>query len=351
CERSRSPPPLPTVLVSGGGRGRAVALSAGSNTDTLEQTIRRRTAWDTFDELRLEDEFCDVTIKVDDVEFRAHKIILSGCRPYFRKLFSGRCTKTEKNVYDIPGITPDMMRLIIQYAYNRKISINSENVRKLFMAADQFIILGLKCLCANFLISQLCPENCIGIDRLSSQFNCPELHENCHAYILHHFQEIASTSEELVDLSITEFEDLINRDDLNVKREEVIFEAIIKWIEHNPNERRQYITTLLPKVRMGLIHNTYLMNNVMTNIHVKDNKECMNIVTSVLKTNNDLNANGSSRSEFMNPMTRPRLPSAILLATGGCSSNDPTKTMEAYDCRADRWVDITYDMESPRAHH
>ncbi|XP_077307112.1 kelch-like protein 10 [Lithobates pipiens] len=329
------------------------ALSACPNTDTLERTIRRM-AWTTFHELRLEDEFCDVTIKVDDAEFRAHKIILSVCSLYFRALFSGRWTEAEKNVYHIPGIAPDIMRLILQYTYsNASIneSINSDNVEELFMAADQFNILGLQWRCSDFLIGQLCPENCIGIGRFSSHFHCPKLHENSHAYIRHHFHEIASTSEELLDLSLTEFEDLITKDDLNVKREEVVFQAVIKWIEHNPNDRNQHITTLLPKVRLALINTKYLLNNVITNIHVKDNKECMNIVTGVLKTKYDLNAHGSSRSYFMNPLTRPRLPSAILLAVGGYSASNPTNIMESYDCRVDRWIDITHDMESPRAYH
>ncbi|XP_040214883.1 kelch-like protein 10 [Rana temporaria] len=326
------------------------ALSACSNTDTLEQTIRTM-AWTQFHDLRMEDEFCDVTIKVDDVMFRAHKIILSVCSLYFRTLFSERWTKTGKNVYHIPGIAADMMRLILLYAYTNAISISSENVEDLFMAADQFNILGLQWRCSDFLVGHLSPENCVGIGRFSNHFHCPKLHEKTHAYILHHFHEITTTSEELLELSLTEFEDLIKKDELNVKREEAIFETIIKWIEHHPTQRRQHITTLLPKVRMALIHPMYLINNVMTNIHIQHNQECMSIVTSVLRTKYDLNANGSSGSDFMNPLTRPRLPSAILLAVGGYSSSNPTNAMETYDCRVDRWVDITYDMESPRAYH
>ncbi|XP_077307111.1 kelch-like protein 10 [Lithobates pipiens] len=324
------------------------ALSACPNTDTLERTIRRM-AWTTFHELRLEDEFCDVTIKVDDAEFRAHKIILSVCSLYFRALLSGRWT--ENNVYHIPGISPDIMTLVLQYIYTNAVYINFDNAQALLMAAEQFNILGLQWRCSDFLIGQLCPENCIGIGRFSRQVHCPKLHEKSHAYIRHHFHEIASTSKELLDLSLTEFEDLITKDDLVVKREEFVFEAVIKWIEHNPNDRRQYITTLLPKVRMALMRTRYLINKVMTNIHIQHNKECVNIVIGVLKTKYNLNANGSSWSDFMNPLTRPRLPSAILLAIGGWSSSDPTNAMEAYDCRVDRWVDITHDMESPRAYH
>lgn len=42
------------------------------------------TAFNVFDEVRLQGEHTDVIIKVQDTRFRVHKIILCGCSPYFR---------------------------------------------------------------------------------------------------------------------------------------------------------------------------------------------------------------------------------------------------------------------------
>lgn len=41
-------------------------------------------ACNIFNELRLEEKLCDVVIKVEGVEFSAHKTILCGCSSYFR---------------------------------------------------------------------------------------------------------------------------------------------------------------------------------------------------------------------------------------------------------------------------
>lgn len=54
---------------------------------------------------------------------------------------------------------------------------------------------------------------------------------------------------------------------------------------------------------------------------------------------------------FCNPEARPRLPNAILLAIGGWSGGDPTNGIEAYDFRADRWLNVTNNTERPRAYH
>ncbi len=40
-----------------------------------------------FNAMRLAQEMTDVVIVVEGREFRAHKLILSGCSPYFRGMF------------------------------------------------------------------------------------------------------------------------------------------------------------------------------------------------------------------------------------------------------------------------
>lgn len=85
----------------------------------------------------------------------------------------------------------------------------------------------------------------------------------------------------------------------------------------------------------------YFMNNVKNNTLVKDNDDCKPIIISALKAMYDLNMNGPSNTDFRNPLTRPRLPYAILLAIGGWSGGSPTNGIEAYDARADRWVNVT----------
>ncbi|KAB0356588.1 hypothetical protein FD754_000744 [Muntiacus muntjak] len=41
----------------------------------------------TLSEQRLEGEFCDIAIVVEDVKFRAHRCVLAACSTYFQKLF------------------------------------------------------------------------------------------------------------------------------------------------------------------------------------------------------------------------------------------------------------------------
>ena len=60
-----------------------VSTSTGLQRRILERRMSS-TACTIFNELRLEGKLCDVVLKVDDVEFNAHKNILCGCSEYFR---------------------------------------------------------------------------------------------------------------------------------------------------------------------------------------------------------------------------------------------------------------------------
>ncbi|XP_046894805.1 kelch-like protein 10 [Hypomesus transpacificus] len=244
-----------------------------------------------------------------------------------------------------------MMRLIVEYAYTRSVPVTAENVEQLLATADQFSVLGIVRACCEFLEAQLCLENCIGICKFAEFYSCPELKHRAYLFILHHFEEMVRSSEEFLELSLPQLCDIIEKDDLNVKQEDVVFEAILHWIGHASQQRKGFIPVLLPKVRMALMTADYFMNNVKNNPLVKDNDDCKPIIINALKAMYDLNMNGPSNSDFRNPLTRPRLPYAILLAIGGWSGGSPTNAIEAYDARADRWVNVTKEEESPRAYH
>jgi kelch-like protein 10 len=95
----------------------------------------------------------------------------------------------------------------------------------------------------------------------------------------------------------------------------------------------------------------YFINNVKGNALVMENEACMPVIINAMKTLFDLNMDEPTNSELMHQLTRPRLPSSILLAIGGWSDGKPTNEIEAYDVKADCWVSVTQEDERPRAYH
>lgn len=188
----------------------------------------------------------------------------------FRALFTSGWNNTEKKVYNIPGISPDMMKLIIEYAYTRTVPITPDNVEKLLAAADQFNIMGIVRGCCEFLKSELCLDNCIGICKFTDYYYCPELRQKAYMFILHNFEEMVKVSAEFLELSVTELKDIIEKDELNVKQEDAVFEAILKWISHDPQNRKQHISVLLPKVKFVFLWSGMLNCSCLVHLSQRD---------------------------------------------------------------------------------
>uniref|UniRef100_A0A3B4YID4 Kelch like family member 10 n=2 Tax=Seriola lalandi dorsalis TaxID=1841481 RepID=A0A3B4YID4_SERLL len=303
-----------------------------------------------YNELRLEQQLCDAVIRVDDVEFHVHKLLLCNCSTYFRALFTHWSTP-DSQVFDIPNVSPDMMRLIIEFAYTGFVHVTQENIQELFIAADRFNVMGILEACSHILEEQLAPQNCIGIWWFTDLYYYPELRRKTFLYILNHFEEVAATSEEFLLLSVQELAKMIENDQLSVKKEKTVFEAILRWITYAPEQRREYISLLLSKVRLALMSPEYMMENVTDNEVVKASGECRQILLKTMDAMLDIRTKRCSSSISFHSLARPRLPPAVLLAIGGWSGGSPTNGIEAYDVRGQCWVSVTDDEEAPRAYH
>lgn len=165
---------------------------------------------------------------------------------FFSALFT-RWSEKEKTVYPMEGMCADTMRLILDYAYTGSLPITEDNVQEILLAADQFNILEVIETCSNFLVELLHPNNCIGIWKFTNVCFRTELRCKAFRYILEHFEK-ACLCDEFLLLSEEELTDIIKQDNLNVQQESIVFEAILRWIDHAPEERERHFHVLLKKV-------------------------------------------------------------------------------------------------------
>uniref|UniRef100_A0A3P8VPR9 Kelch like family member 10 n=1 Tax=Cynoglossus semilaevis TaxID=244447 RepID=A0A3P8VPR9_CYNSE len=300
-----------------------------------------------FNEYRLQGKFCDALIKVENVEYKIHKVIISDCSPYFIPFFEFH-SSTDASTFDMFGLCPDTMRLIIEFAYTGSVSVTECNVEKLMLASDMLNIMSIVQVCSDFLGEQLSPENSIGIWKFSKVCSCPELQLRASHYIFHHFEEVFSC-EEFLHLTMQELNEILGRDELSVKKEGTVFEAILHWVAHKPKERCKNLAMLFSKFRVALTSAQYIHSYVLTNEFVRSNAECIEMVSDAVKTIHQ--SKFSDGTVLRDPLARPRLPGATLLAIGGCSDERCLGEIEAYNVCADLWVTLPNTLTTPRADH
>lgn len=141
------------------------------------------------------------------------------------------------------------MGLILNYAYTNSLTITEGNVQQLLLTANLLCASEVVHACCIFIEDLINPDNCIGMWRYTTTV-CPQpvLHFKIYCYILQHFEAIALCDEFLL-LSAGELTDIIETDNLIVKKERTVYEAILRWTNHALEEREAHFPALFSKVQ------------------------------------------------------------------------------------------------------
>jgi kelch-like protein 10 len=69
-------------------------------------------------------------------------------------------------------------------------------------------------------------------------------------------------SEELLELPVEELQAIVGADELNVKNEKMVSECVLRWIDHDTDNRKGHIVNLLKNIRLGLLDRDFLHEDV-----------------------------------------------------------------------------------------
>lgn len=213
--------------------------------------------------LRHTKKLCDITLTVGEDKFLAHKIVLSAASPYFKAMFTGGMKEEKMTVIPLHGILPCTMYNLIEFAYTAEIQVNERNVCLLLPAANMFQMTHVIEACCVFLEHQLDPSNCIGITDFASEHGCHELQNKARNYIYCHFTEV-SKCDEFLQLSPCQLVTLIKHDELDIKCESEVFNAVMKWTKHEPEKRIPKVQNLLSAVRCHYLPANFIHHQLKT---------------------------------------------------------------------------------------
>lgn len=105
--------------------------------------------------LRNDGHFCDITIRVQDKIFRAHKVVLAACSDFFRTKLVGQAEDENKNVLDLHHVTVTGFIPLLEYAYTATLSINTENIIDVLAAASYMQMFSVASTCSEFMKSSI----------------------------------------------------------------------------------------------------------------------------------------------------------------------------------------------------
>ncbi|XP_023130429.2 zinc finger and BTB domain-containing protein 44 isoform X2 [Amphiprion ocellaris] len=127
----------------------------GVKTFTHSSTSHSQEMLEKLNALRNEGHLCDVTIRVQDKLFLAHKVVLACCSEFFRTKLVGRPEEEDKFVLDLHHVTVSGFAPLLEYAYTSTLSISTENIIDVLAAASYMQMFAVASTCSEFMKSSI----------------------------------------------------------------------------------------------------------------------------------------------------------------------------------------------------
>ncbi|XP_041080698.1 kelch repeat and BTB domain-containing protein 8 [Polyodon spathula] len=249
-------------MAAGGDIGKLLQVQNGIPANTNYNGMDPLHACNILQQLKSmyeEEQLTDIVVEVDHGKtFSCHRNVLAAISPYFRSMFTSGLTESTQKEVRIVGVEAESMHLVLDYAYTSKVTLSETNVQALFTAASIFQIPPLQDQCAQFMVSRLDPQNCTGVFMFADAYGHQELKDKSRDYIRKKFLCVVK-EQEFLHLTKEQLVSILNSDDLNVEKEEHVYDSIIHWLENDREKREMHLSEVFAKcIRLPLLEEAFL---------------------------------------------------------------------------------------------
>ena len=138
-----SPPSVNAAPAGAGG------LQAGGGLQPQQYCLRwnnhQHNLLSVFEDLLNHEAFVDVTLAVEGVQLKAHKMVLSACSPYFQSLLYN--TPDRHPIVFLRDVRYHEMKALLEFMYRGEVSVDQDNLTSLLKVAEGLKIKGLADVC------------------------------------------------------------------------------------------------------------------------------------------------------------------------------------------------------------
>ena len=318
-------------LVMASNRQDAVQRSeqaAAADSRLFEMKEHCNQSFEVMNQLRKEGQLCDISFRVGNESLLCPQNSGRQRQPYLRAMFTCGMRESSQPEIELRDIEPRAMAALIDYAYTGKVMVTIDNVQDLLPAAGILQLRELKAACCSFLSDHMDTSNCLGIKQFADLHSCPDLLKKANRFIIRKFVEVVK-HDEFLHLPHSVLRELLVNDHLHVESEEQVFQAFIRWINHDLTKRTTNAYQLFEAIRFHLLTKTFWEDVFAKEPLFQQNGECKAFMKGYLS--------GMSPEKYV---VKPRSPMEAIYTVGGRNSHRCLPSGERYIAEDDRWEEL-----------
>ncbi|XP_072020370.1 kelch-like protein 12 [Amphiura filiformis] len=233
---------------------------------------------------------CDITIKVEERSFQAHKVVLAACSEYFAAMLTSDFQESLQSEAVIPGNT-EAFQILLDFAYSGTLNLSLDTVIDVLEMAHylQFDIVLQRC--HAFLNCQLQRAEGVNFDieavvRILTKadlFDFEDLKSRSKEYLAKNFK---MSEKFLLHMTPELMKEMLERSDLSDEKE--VFDTTLAWLQHDWQERKEYAFSLFQRIRLGTLPIGHLSKTVFKSPDLYAIPECKKMIDRTLELHDSL---------------------------------------------------------------
>ena len=235
---------------------------------------------------RKNEQFCDVVLEVcngeNQARFNAHRIVLCAASPFFYSALNNDMKESKEGLIRLQDTSKVAIEELLDYLYTGHVNVTQHNAFDLLKIADFLVIPSLKDVSSKFIIQTLSSSNCLMVYYLAVNYRCIELQEKARDFVFANFTSVVE-HEDFLNLTLKEVEEWILSDEIRVRGEEDVFQAVVKWAEKRGSGDREKFFDLFLHVRLIYLSRNYVLNEIFPHPLVTNDKACTAFVLDAVK--------------------------------------------------------------------
>ncbi|XP_070557023.1 kelch-like protein 24a [Ptychodera flava] len=285
-----------------------------------------------LNDMRREEIFTDVTFKAEEEEFPCHRVVMATTGDYFKDLLTQ--LEGEHHKIAIRNASAAIMKRLVEFTYTSNLEINIDNAKEILSLASLLKHDAALDKCTDFLKRRLTSVNCLGIQALARRHFVELLERAATKIAVMHFKEVRK-QQEFLEMSSDQLTALLSEDALNVREEEDVYSAVMQWVKHDVEIRKEYLPDILRAVRMSYIDPKFLEEIPAAEPLIQESEQSKKLVTDATIVHMLIKKGKFHRD----PRPRPRFAFGEVMAmVGGKNKNEEwIRDVQYYNAVDQQW--------------
>ncbi|KAG8197647.1 hypothetical protein JTE90_001576 [Oedothorax gibbosus] len=196
----------------------------------------------------------DITVKLNEEKYPAHKTVLSCYSRYFKE----ELLKSDKNVsvinLQLEGVTNEAFSVLLRYMYTADLELNCQNLGDVYTAARKLRMDEAIDACTKIVEGKDRHEvHSVYVFVTAKKLGLQEKASSALRSMCRRFEHIAGT-QEFLDLTCEQVMEYLSQDELATRSEVVVYLSALKWLSVRYLDREQDCVRVVACVRFPMMN-------------------------------------------------------------------------------------------------